>query len=103
MKDVQAHDLIGKWERVPGEDCTRIYPSRLEFLNETVYLGIADDKNSYTEWGGGSYEFADNNTIRIQIQTDEMQPYHASFEGGILTFKDKEGCRVSYRRTGGGS
>lgn len=90
--------IVGRWRTVTDDPCGGRYPDVLEFRDRGVYTG--QSQSGFTLWDAGSYEPAQDGSIRISTANDAMIPYRYTLSGDALTFRDPEGCEFAYRREG---
>ena len=64
--------ILGHWRRLEGKPCAEQYPDELEFRAGGIYLGQAGPEQGFIHWGGGDYEIAPPDRIKLQDQTDMM-------------------------------
>lgn len=93
-----AELIVGRWRMIEEVECAAQYPREVEFLEGGVYLSHAGKDQGFVMWGGGDYELAPPDRIRLQIQTDKMVAYALSASEDQLRFSDADGCAFAYRR-----
>jgi hypothetical protein len=99
--------LVGRWEKQTRDECAATYPEQLEFtdrpIGERWFYNGWNDKDSTSQhhpvWDqGGTYGFTDKGELSLSTSYDAELPYEFSISQGVLTFRDKAGCEIKYRR-----
>jgi hypothetical protein len=96
-----GQDLVGEWRKVSASPCAELYPDRLTFRNDGVYLVPQElvRADPFPIWQSGDYEVVDDGRIRIQTSTDAMAAYDFTLSPeGVLSFTDGSGCRFNFER-----
>lgn len=91
----------GEWTRLPGAPCAAAYPDRIHFREGGLYVGSREPEGSYTEWDAGTWKVVAPGRVDISTANDAIRSYDYSVDGGgVLSFRDANGCEFSYRRAG---
>ena len=91
--------LVGTWTKTSSAACAEVYPDQIEFF-EATYLGTKGPDQRFIWWDAGGYQVTAPDRVTIGVATDEQVEYEFSLSGNVLTFRDREGCEFTYRRTG---
>jgi hypothetical protein len=93
--------LFGRWEKQTRDECAATYPEQLEFDERGIYSGKNDENSEslyHPVWDSGGYAVIDERHVRMSTSYDAELPYEFSISQGVLTFRDKAGCEIKYRR-----
>jgi hypothetical protein len=90
--------FVGTWVKETTAECSRVYPTRIEFLDNGQYSGSGIQPGPKPGWDSGTYEVTGSGQIRISTMNDSIISYRFSFKSGRLTFTDPDGCQTCYRR-----
>jgi len=94
---ISQDDLVGRWFKVTEDDCAKMYPADIEFVDGGIYLA-PDGPATGSFWHGGDWELAEGE-FKIQSANDAMIGYSIkTLDNTRMVFTDSSGCEVSYDR-----
>jgi hypothetical protein len=98
IESAKSNILIGKWIKITKSKCSKIYPDKLEFRKNGIYLGKRK-KSSPSWWDLGDYRILNENKLKISTADDSIQKINFKIQDNKLEFIDDTLCKFSYIRT----
>ena len=96
---MDSESLIGAWAKTATAACAGIYPQRIVFRGGGLYSAETESPGGFAIWDEGTFATAGDGFIEMSTANDAVVRYAVTVEGGTLTFIDREGCEVTYRRS----
>lgn len=95
--------FLGTWEKVTHDECGEKYPEQIQFVERGLYFGKSEEtaeSRYHTVWDVGRFELKDARHVKLSTSNDAEIVYGFSATHDALTFKDPDGCEITYRRAG---